>query len=228
MWYSNIIPARNTTCTDSQHRWGIWTGRHNRIRSERLKVRRTVDLPLSARPISKAAYANFTPRKVLRPRRSIEKVSAPCSNWLSDYLPGSSSNKPAGLCDATHPAATFIPRKGYAIVPRLQGLDAGVYHYAPRDHRLEWRCMPERGGVERLAQMLPGVLLIGLSSIHWREAWKYGERAFRYCQHDIGHAIATVRYAAAALGWKARLLDVSDATIANVLGLAQGAGLFRH
>ena len=91
----------------------------------------------------------------------------------------------------------------------------------PREHRLEWRCMPEREGVERLAQMLPGVLLIGLSSIHWREAWKYGERAFRYCQHDIGHAIATVRYAAAALGWKARLLDVSDATIANVLGLAR-------
>src|SRR5262249_16509293 len=59
------------------------------------------------------------------------------------------------------------------------------------------------------------------SSIHWREAWKYGERAFRYCQHDIGHAVATVRYAAAALGWKAKLLDASDATIADVLGLAR-------
>src|SRR5437660_12483691 len=32
--------------------------------------------------------------------------------------------------------------------------------------------------------------LVGLSSIHWREAWKYGERAFRYCQHDVGHALA--------------------------------------
>jgi hypothetical protein len=60
-----------------------------------------------------------------------------------------------------------------------------------------------------------------LSSIHWREAWKYGERAFRYCQHDIGHAIATVRYAAAVLGWKAKLLDVSDAAISDVLGLAR-------
>jgi hypothetical protein len=65
-----------------------------------------------------------------------------------------------------------------------------------------------------------GSFLVGLSSIHWREAWKYGERAFRYCQHDAGHAIATVRYAAATLGWSALLLDpFSDADVAAMLGL---------
>jgi nitroreductase len=42
--------------------------------------------------------------------------------------------------------------------------------------------------------------LIALTSIHWREAWKYGERAFRYCQHDLGHAIAAIRIAAALAG----------------------------
>ena len=36
--------------------------------------------------------------------------------------------------------------------------------------------------------------LVALTSIHWREAWKYGERAFRYCQHDLGHAIAAVAH----------------------------------
>ena len=41
-------------------------------------------------------------------------------------------------------------------------------------------------------------------SIYWREAWKYGMRAFRYCHHDCGHAIAAVAYAAAALGWRTR------------------------
>ena len=49
-------------------------------------------------------------------------------------------------------------------------------------------------------------LLVALTSIHWREAWKYGERAFRYCQHDLGHAIAAVSMAAALLGWRAALL----------------------
>lgn len=107
------------------------------------------------------------------------------------------------------------PTEGYAILPAMPGLAAGVYHYVSRDHRLERRC-----SVDSLASLPPGCFLVGLSSIHWREAWKYGERAYRYCQHDAGHAIATFRYAAAALGWSAVLLDTpSDAEVSALLGL---------
>src|SRR5437660_669611 len=82
------------------------------------------------------------------------------------------------------------------VSPTVPGLDAGVYHYASRDHLLERRCTLDAAAASRLAAALPhGCLLIGLTSIHWREAWKYGERAFRYCQLDLGHAIAAVRYA---------------------------------
>ena len=124
----------------------------------------------------------------------------------------------------TNPSSGNLhPTEGYLILAELPRLNAGVYHYISRDHCLERRCVLEGSGVERLAASLPPAsFLVGLSSIHWREAWKYGERAFRYCQHDIGHAIATVRYAAASLGWSAQLIeDVSDITIAAVLGLSQ-------
>jgi nitroreductase len=67
-------------------------------------------------------------------------------------------------------------------------------------------------------------MLIGISSIFWREAWKYGMRAWRYCQHDCGHALAAVSYAAAALGWQSRaLLSAADHCVAGVLGLDRGA-----
>jgi nitroreductase len=67
-------------------------------------------------------------------------------------------------------------------------------------------------------------VLVGLSSVYWREAWKYGERAFRYCQHDAGHAIGALRIAAAALGWSARVLDgVANATVGALLGLDRAA-----
>jgi nitroreductase len=62
--------------------------------------------------------------------------------------------------------------------------------------------------------------VVALTGIHWREAWKYGLRAYRYCQHDCGHAIAAVAYAAAALGWRTRLLSGwGDAELAALLGL---------
>jgi len=48
---------------------------------------------------------------------------------------------------------------------------------------------------------------MGLSSIVWREAWKYGERAYRYCMHDVGHAMQAISCAARALGWRVRRIE---------------------
>src|SRR5439155_17827742 len=97
------------------------------------------------------------------------------------------------------------------------------YHYAPKEHGLERRADVDPSVWTTLMAAFPDdSFLVGLSSIHWREAWKYGERAFRYCQHDVGHALATLRFAAAALGWKLFLLDRVDA-ISQLLGLNRDA-----
>jgi SagB-type dehydrogenase family enzyme len=109
------------------------------------------------------------------------------------------------------------PTEAYAILPGLQGLpgSAGVHHYAPLHHALEQRARwPQDVKSEAVG------FHVGLTSIAWREAWKYGERAFRYCQHDVGHALAALRFAAAALGWGAQLLpEWEDARLARLLGL---------
>ena len=39
-----------------------------------------------------------------------------------------------------------------------------------------------------------------LTSIAWREAWKYRDRAYRYCLHDMGHAWQALALAARAIG----------------------------
>jgi SagB-type dehydrogenase family enzyme len=108
------------------------------------------------------------------------------------------------------------PTEGYLIAPDLPGLAAGVYHYRPEDHRLERRAaapLAWSGGV-----------LIALTGIHWREAWKYGMRAFRYCQHDCGHALAALSYAGAALGWPVRqLTGWGDDRIASLTGVDREA-----
>jgi len=115
------------------------------------------------------------------------------------------------------------PTEGYVILPNIGSLPAGVYHYLSYDHILEQRGFFEPAGAKIFEAALPtGHFLVGLTSIHWRETWKYGERAFRYCQLDIGHAIAAVRYAAATLGWTVELLDHwANAEMGITLGLNQ-------
>jgi SagB-type dehydrogenase family enzyme len=110
---------------------------------------------------------------------------------------------------------------------------ARVCHYAPREHALEVRCEIEprsNSDAARAFRLRPEAtadkfiareecFLVALTSIFWREAWKYGERGFRYCQHDVGHAIGTLRFAAALLGWHLRLLPWPDSNISVLLGL---------
>ncbi len=115
------------------------------------------------------------------------------------------------------------PTEGYMLIGPVDGLhdSPGVYHYAPKEHGLERRAEFSLGAWRRLVDGFPdGTFFVGLSSIYWREAWKYGERAFRYCQHDVGHALAALTVSAAVQGWVVRLLDaLSDAEIAALLGL---------
>jgi SagB-type dehydrogenase family enzyme len=114
------------------------------------------------------------------------------------------------------------PTEGYVVMPKIEGLDLhpGLYHYAPKEHGLELRAeFPAEQLALLLAPFPSGAFLFGLTSVHWREAWKYGERAFRYCNHDVGHAIGSARFAAATLGWNMVLLDgTSQDTVAILLG----------
>jgi len=109
------------------------------------------------------------------------------------------------------------PTESWLVLPPLDGISetTGLYHYSPLLHGLEDRRSPLT-----LPALPPGLILLALSSVVWREAWKYGERAFRYTQLDVGHAIGSIAYAAACLGWRVRMVsELSDADLAHHLGL---------
>ncbi len=105
------------------------------------------------------------------------------------------------------------PSEAYVVTGLSDLLPKGVYHYVSYDHHLEQRCAFAETS-------LAEGLWLGLSSVHWREAWKYGERAFRYCQLDAGHALAALSYAAACLGWRVELQhEVTDDQVAELFGI---------
>jgi SagB-type dehydrogenase family enzyme len=115
------------------------------------------------------------------------------------------------------------PTETHLILPGVNGHPPAVYHYNPLYHELERRAALPDEPWDRLRRHFQSEgFLIGLTSIFWRESWKYGERALRYCNHDVGHAIAAIRLAANIFGWRTRWLDtVSDDTVETLLGINQ-------
>src|SRR5258705_8053075 len=73
----------------------------------------------------------------------------------------------------------------------------GLYHYRPSSHMAEQRAIGDFGA-KLVNDSAP--LIFVLTSIAWREAWKYRDRAYRYCLHDIGHAWQALALAARAIG----------------------------
>lgn len=114
------------------------------------------------------------------------------------------------------------PTEAYLLPPAgAVSSSACLAHYRADDHALELRAELPADLQQCLSDDLPaGGLLLALSDIPWREAWKYGERAYRYCQLDAGHALAGLAIAASALGWQLRVLrGVDDAALDAVFGL---------
>ncbi|MGY8761171.1 MAG: SagB/ThcOx family dehydrogenase [Nitrospinaceae bacterium] len=113
------------------------------------------------------------------------------------------------------------PTEGYLICGPLEGVSSSpsVSHYCPKTHGLEMRTTFSNQTWEQMGSP-ENTFFIGLSSIYWREAWKYGLRAFRYCHHDMGHALAAINVACSALGWRTKLMDhLGSEELEVILGL---------
>ncbi len=169
------------------------------------------------------SYASVFSNKIISPKTfDIEFLSR-----LFEMAMGITAWKQAGdsrwALRANPSSGNLHPTEAYLISPELKGLNSkpGLYHYCPKEHGLELRTDFSEETLAKLSVGFPQeTFFVGLTSIHWREAWKYGERAFRYCQHDTGHALASVRIAVGALGWRAIHLEgMNDEDISQLLGL---------
>lgn len=89
------------------------------------------------------------------------------------------------------------PTEFHFLTRGLKDWPDGLYHYRPSSHMAEQRAL---GHVEaKLANGSDPIIFV-LTSIAWREAWKYGDRGYRYCLHDMGHAWQALALAARAIG----------------------------
>ena len=113
----------------------------------------------------------------------------------------------------------------YLVTGDLPGLPAGVYHYGAHDHALRQlragdvrQVVVAATGQEAATAQAPAILI--MTSVFWRNAWKYAARAYRHTYWDAGTMLPNTLAVAAAAGIPARLvLSFADAPIAKLLGL---------
>jgi len=119
--------------------------------------------------------------------------------WAAQGITG-----PEGLRTAPSAGALY-PLEVYLIAGAVSGLAAGIHHYDPQRHRIvptvleDVRAATLKAALEqRWIADAPAILV--LAAVQERTARKYGARAARYVQMEVGHAAQNVYLQAAALG----------------------------
>ena len=216
------------TTKHSQHRYARslgyldWATQPNPFRN--YKGAREIKLPLS--------FKNSTPPYHLLDENlpSAPVLKESISQFLQFSLgiaaiKISGDNSWAVRCNAS--SGNLHPTESYLILPPVlkeQNEKTSIMHYRVQNHSLEELSSFKTSFWDELPK---NSFLLGLSSVAWREAWKYGERAFRYTQLDAGHAWQALVISAKMLGWKLTRLDsVSDQDIASLLGISQSQRFF--
>jgi hypothetical protein len=188
--------------TEQRQRWRTIQA-FSACRGEQPRIGRRNQLCEAQPPIGKATFLPPTDPSTMPAYQTAERLPQLCSTpiingpqqtLLFELSLGLSAWKTYGAqrwalrCSPS--SGNLHPTEGYLLCPALPGLCGGVYHHLSRDHALEHRAaVDEPRWTEAFSDS--GVLL-GVSSVHWREAWKYGMRGWRYCQQDCGHVIAAL------------------------------------
>lgn len=102
-------------------------------------------------------------------------------------------------------AGALYPVETYIVANGVGDLEAGLYHYAVRNHELErLRAGDLRRPIAAAAlgqdMCAEAAAVFVWTAIFARSQWKYAERAYRYIYLDAGHIAENLALAAVSLG----------------------------
>ncbi|WP_177240173.1 SagB/ThcOx family dehydrogenase [Streptomyces monashensis] len=115
------------------------------------------------------------------------------------------SDKPPGVSRYYPSAGARFPLEVYVLAPRVQSLDAGVYHFSVTHNALVAIPSPDRGQANEITTALyawsggPRAVFVFTAAID-RNMVKYGARGYRYALIEAGHASQNLALVASALG----------------------------
>ena len=96
-------------------------------------------------------------------------------------------------------AGALYPNELYFQVRGVEGREDGIYHYEVSSSSIKLlQSISDAEGLEPYfgySTRMQGYLFL-VSAVYYRSAWKYKNRAFRYCLLDAGHLLGSIEAAA--------------------------------
>jgi len=100
----------------------------------------------------------------------------------------------------TNPSAgALYPNELYFQARGVEGFIDGIYHYEVKTNQaVLLYTLDDNEGIEPYMGYKTAMrgLLFLVSAIYYRSAWKYRDRAFRYCLLDAGHLLGSIEHSA--------------------------------
>lgn len=167
-----------------------------------LKVQRNQTISLK----TPALRSGTSIEEALKQRRSVRqyKNEALTLEQLGQLLWAAQGlTTPAGFRTAPS-AGGLYPLEIYVVSGNVQNLPAGVYHYLPEKHMLEWMMSgDQRKEVSKAAHdqndTQTGAVDLIITGNYKKESSKYGNRSERFVHMEAGHAAENVYLQAVSL-----------------------------
>lgn len=113
--------------------------------------------------------------------------------------------------------------ESYVVVRKVEGLKAGIYHYLPLSHELEWvTSLPDKKSLINDALLgqkwaLKANFIFFWSVVPYRAEWRYSYMAHRILLVDIGYVSQNLYLASEALGLGTCAIGAFDRSICDQL-----------
>lgn len=122
-------------------------------------------------------------------------------------------------------AGALYPVECYFLCQDLDGIEAGLYHFAPHEFAIRQmrsgdyrQILAEATGGNSLITQSPATLI--LTTLFWRSTWKYRSRGYRYCYWDAGTVISNLLSTATASQISAKLITgFVDSQVNDILSI---------
>jgi len=137
------------------------------------------------------------------------------------------SDRDRGFRTAPSAGATY-PLEVDLLIQGVEGLDDGVYRYRPDDHALQRRIAGDHRetlyhAAYRQSALRDAPVVMVISGVVARTAWRYGARAERYVHMEAGHVAQNVYLQGVALGVGTVAIGAfDDGAVSRTLQLAGG------